>query len=169
MFQIGDYILYGSTGVCKVQDIQTIAFSKEESAEPYYILQPLNQTYTISTPAKNTKVFMRPTISKEDAIKLIDHIPDITPEAYHNRVIRELAKHYESIIDTHDCSNLIELTMSLNEKKRLSVENNRKFGNVDEQFMKRAKNLLFGEFSVALGIPTENVPNYIAERVKIAM
>lgn len=169
MFQIGEYILYGSTGVCMVQDIQMIAFSKDETAAPYYILQPLNQTYTISTPAENTKVFMRPIISKEDAIKLIDSIPEINAEAYHNRVIRELAKHYESMIETHDCGDLLHLTMSLYEKKRASLETNRKFGNVDEQFMKRAENLLFGEFSVALGIPTENVANYIAERVDIAM
>lgn len=40
----------------------------------------------------------------------------------------------------------------------------RKFGQVDARFMKRAENLLYGEFSVALGIPFDDVQGYIAGR-----
>jgi len=37
---------------------------------------------------------------------------------------------------------------------------------VDENYMKRAEELLFSEFSVALGIPKEKVSSYIGARVR---
>jgi CarD family transcriptional regulator len=36
---------------------------------------------------------------------------------------------------------------------------------VDERYMKQAERLLHGELSAALGIPFEEVPDYIAKRV----
>jgi len=37
---------------------------------------------------------------------------------------------------------------------------------VDERFMKRAEELLFGELAAALDIPPESVPGYIEARLK---
>ena len=36
---------------------------------------------------------------------------------------------------------------------------------IDERFMRRAEELLFGELAVALGIEREDVPDYIAGRL----
>ena len=40
---------------------------------------------------------------------------------------------------------------------------------VDERYMKQAERLLYGEFSVALGIPFDEVQPYIASRVDNAL
>ena len=42
------------------------------------------------------------------------------------------------------------------------------FGQVDDRFMKRAEELIFDEFSVALGIPKDEVSAYIDARVEAA-
>lgn len=42
---------------------------------------------------------------------------------------------------------------------------NRRLGMVDERFMKQAERLLYGEFSVALDLPYDEVQPYIARRV----
>lgn len=166
MYQVGDLILYGSTGVCKVADITTQELAGKDKKQLFYVLEPLYQNCTIFTPVITTKIFMRPIISKDEAERLIDMIPTIRVEAYHNRDLNQLAEHYKASLSTHDCSDLIELSMSIYAKKQFAEQQKRKFGVVDEKFMKRAEDLLFGELAAALNIPKDQVPEYIAERVE---
>lgn len=165
MYQIGELIHYGSTGVCRIMDIKTQNLPGVNKNQLYYVLKPLYQECTISSPVDNQKVFMRPIITKEEAERLIDTIPAIKAEAYHSRVIRDLTEHYEAAFASHSCKDLIELTMSIYAKKQYLEQNKRKFGAVDERFMKRAEELLFGELAAALEIKKEEVQGYIHNRV----
>lgn len=165
MFKVGDLILYGSTGVCRITDITARDLSCEDEDQLFYTLIPLYQNVTISTPVNNTRIFMRPIISKDEAERLIAMIPTIRAEAYHSQILQELTEHYEKSLKTYDCTELIELTMSIYAKKQYVEHQKRKFGAVDERFMKRAEGLLFGELAAALDIPKESVPDYIVGRI----
>lgn len=166
MYKIGDLIIYSNTGVCKLKDIIKPNFDNISKDELYYVLKPLYQDGTIYTPVNNTKIFMRPIISEEEAEQLIDMIPSIQAEAYHNHSIQQLSEHYQLMMKSHNCEDLIELIMSIYNKKQYLSGQKRKFGQVDQTFMKRAEELLYGEFSVALNIPKEEVQEYIASKVE---
>lgn len=168
MYQIGDLIVYGNTGVCRVEAVETPRHRPGEEERQYYPLRPLYQDGTIRIPV-DTKVFMRPVISREEAEKLIDAIPGMNAEVYHERNFTQLAAHYQEALGSHECSDLIELVMSIYAKKQDAESKKRKFGQVDARFMKRAESLLYGEFSVALGIPFDDVQGYIASRVSGAI
>ena len=164
MFEVGDIIVYGSNGVCRVKSIAPSKDQKEKG-RLYYELSPVYRDCTIFTPADNQKVFMRPVISREDAEALIDEIPSICAEVYHNRVLRQLAEHYEEVIRSHDCRELVRMLMSLFNKRKELESQKRKFGLVDERYMKRAEELLHGELAIALGMGIDEVQPYIKERV----
>lgn len=166
MYQVGDWIFYGNTGACKVTDVSERKLPGMEKEMLYYTLQPLDDSCSISTPA-NGKIFTRPLITREEAEALIDAIPDIDAEAYHNPVLRQLSEHYEKSLNTHDCLSLIKMTMSIHAKKEAAVSQKKKLGAVDEKFMKRAEDLLFGELSVALGIRKAEVADYISRRLAV--
>ena len=104
-------------------------------------------------------------ISAEEANRLIDQIPTMEGKAFHSRSSQELSAHYEEAMRTHSCADLIRLTMSIHTKKRDLASQKKKFGRVDEHFMKRAEDSLNGEFAIALGIPREEVPGYISRRI----
>lgn len=165
MYHIGELIFYGGTGVCRITDITKMGFLDVAGEELYYTLKPLHQECVIRSPVNNTKVFMRPVITKDEAERLIDMIPSIKAEPYHNKVTNQLIVHYKETIKTYNCADLLELTMSIYAKKQEIEEQKRKFGVVDERFMKQAEELLFSELSVALGISKDEVPIYIASRV----
>jgi CarD family transcriptional regulator len=84
---------------------------------------------------------------------------------YHNSVLRELEEHYNVYLKSHDCGDLIRLTMSIYAKKKDMERQHRKFGAVDERFMKRAEELLYGEMAVALCMEKSKVGDYISARV----
>lgn len=163
MYQSGDMIIYGNTGVCEVLEITTPDYEKDKS-KLYYVLKPRYQDGVILTPV-DTKVYMRPILSKEDVDALIEKIPTIEAQPYHNKAIRELEEHYNTYLKSHDCEALLELAMSIYSKKCDLLSQHRKFGAVDERFMKRAEDLLDGEFAVALGIEKSEVRAYISAHV----
>ena len=169
MYQTGELILYGGTGVCRVTDIIAKKFSRTEPEKLYYVLAPLYQTGTITTPVENSKVFTRPVISREEAISLIDSIPGIEAEAYHNQNLQQLENHYKAELESHDCRDLLRLTMSTYQKKKEREAAKLKFGAVDRRYMERAEDLLFGELAVALQIERDSVPAFIEDRLNITM
>jgi len=164
MFEIGELIVYGSAGVCEVIGIGTPPLSGVEKGRDYYFLRPHSREGVIYAPV-DTKVFMRTVISREEALALIEQIPEIHVEAYNAMNVRQLTEHYEEAISSHSCLDLLRLTMSIHLKKQFAEQNRRRIGLVDERYMKRAENLLFGEFAVALGIPFDQVPGYIQQHI----
>ncbi|NDL68333.1 CarD family transcriptional regulator [Anaerotalea alkaliphila] len=165
MYQIGDLIVYDTTGVCHVTDIRKHDLLGTGQERLYYVLKPLFQECVISTPVDNTKVFMRPVISRDEAERLIDSIPSIHVKPYESPVLRELTTHYDAFLKAHDCAALVELTMSIFTKKQTATSQNKKLGAVDEKYLKRGEDLLFGELSAALQIEKDRVPEYIEARV----
>ena len=169
MYQAGDLILYGGTGVCKVQQVVSKRMRLTEPEQQYYVLEPLYQAGTIMTPVGNDKVFMRPVISREEALELIDSIPQIEAVPYHNQNLQQLENHYRTQMQSHDCRTLLQLTMSAYRKKEERERARQKFGAVDRRYLERAENLLFGELAVALGITRESVQPFIESRLQRAI
>ena len=78
MFKPGEYIHYGSSGLCRVEEITKLNVSGADKDRLYYRLSPMEgQGGVIYTPVDNQKVQMRRVLSTEEAKQLIDSIPDI--------------------------------------------------------------------------------------------
>ena len=168
MFQPGELLVYGATGVCRVEEITAPDFTRADRGRQYYLLRPLYQDGVIYAPVDSGKVPIRPVISREEAEALIDRIPSVRAEACHAPTMQALAQHYQSAVRSHDCRQLLELTMSIYLKQRQAEAQKRRLGMVDERYMKQAERLLYGELAAALDIPYEEVQPYIARRVEEA-
>ena len=169
MYGIGDLIVYGRTGVCRVEEIHEEEARGAEGGETprqYYTLRPLYQKCSIRTPVTGGKVYSRPIISRAEAKRLIERMPEVDAEPYHNRNLNQLREHYRERLERFDCEALISLMKSLHLKKKEAETQKRKFGAVDERFMREAEDLLYGEFAAALDIDRDKVENYIAKSLK---
>lgn len=160
MYQIDDLIIYGSQGVCKVEAVGIPDIPGVDKEKIYYTLSPLYQNGKIFTPI-DTSVFMRPIITYAEAQQLISLIPSIKENVYNNKNQRLMKDHYQEYMQTHDCSDLIKVIKNIYTKKVITMDQGKKLGQIDEHFMKQAEDLLYGEFSVVLGIPVDNVKSYI--------
>ena len=167
MYDVGAKIVYGSTGVCTITDITDGSNVGGEAGRSYYVIEPMSGGCMIFAPV-DSKVYMRPVVKKEEAERLIESIPGIKSEAYFAKSVQQLGSHYDEVIKTHDCESIIRLLMSIHEKKRYVLERKQKFGQLDERFMKKAEDLLFSEFSVALDLPRDKVEEYVLGKVNEA-
>lgn len=165
MYETGDLIMYGNEGVCKVEAIGMPDIPALGKKRLYYTLLPQYQDGKIFTPV-DTKIFMRHVITKEKAEKLIADIPSVKAEIYENNNMRFLSEHYQAFFDSHECSDLLKLVRDVYLKESEAKEQGKKLGQVDEKYMRRAEELLHGELAVALGIPKEEVKDYITKSVE---
>jgi CarD family transcriptional regulator len=164
MYQIGQLVIYGGNGVCRVTGYEAPPYPHADKTQKYYRLEPLYQDGVIYTPV-NTRVFIRPVISRIEAEKLIDMIPTIHAKAHFDGSVTQLSTYYESFFKSHNCEDLVHLVMSIYAKKQYVESTRKKFGQMDEKFMKRAEFLLNSELAVALNIPKDDVYDYISSRV----
>jgi len=166
MFQPGDIIVYGNTGVCKVVELSRPDLPGVDQKKDYYLLSPLFQDGKIYSPVDNTKVFMRPVISRQQAEELIDMIPHIQAKKKTICGNQQLSEQYQEYFKNHNCADLLELIMSIYAKKQQQLCNRHKIGQIDERYMRKAEELLYGELAVALEITPKEVPAYIANHIK---
>jgi CarD family transcriptional regulator len=166
MFKVDDLIVYGGTGVCKVEKISQVDFVDDDSL--YYVMRPLYKNGTIYAPVDGNRVYMRKVMSREEALQLIDRMPGVSSKVFKSNSIQQLSKYYQSVIDTHDMLALVGLTKSLYRKDKDATKQNRHLGQIDRKYKKRAEDLLFGELAVALEIPRDDVTDFISTRVEKA-
>ena len=164
MYEIGDLIVYAGEGVCRVEEIGVPPMTGINKQRQYYTLKPLYRAGMVYAPV-DTQVFMRPVITREDAEALIDRIPEIEPEVYENSNLRFLNEYYQAQLQNYNCEGLIKLIRSTYAKREVMIGRGKKLGLVDERYMKRAQDMLHGEFAVALGIERNEVPGYIESKL----
>lgn len=167
-FNVGEMVVYGVTGVCEVQEICMKVISAGEGGKMFYVLKPLYQEGTITVPCE-TKIFMRPVISEDEARKIVEAMPSIDVEPYHDRNFNQLAAYYDKALSSPECMSVAELAISLYKKKACAERDKKKLGQVDLRYMKRVDNLLCGELSVALSMTKSEVENQIIENIKAAI
>ena len=163
MFKVNDYIMYGTTGVCKVIEIKKEKFLGKEERE-YYVLEPVYSKNTvIKIPVDNTTIRMRELLSKEAIEELINIVPNADTTWIEDDRIRN--EQFKSMLKSGDCEELITLirTIYLGKKTKKSI--GKKLYKGDDEIMQAAEKLLKEELAFILDIAPEEVPNYIKEQV----
>lgn len=164
MFEAGALVVYGSDGVCRVEKVGPLEMQGAQKGVDYYTLSPLYHGGTIFTPV-DTKVLMRPVMTREEAEALIAHIPEIQGETCLSHNPRLLHEHYQLSLKSGDCVELVKLIRTIYAKGREAEGKGRHLGQVDERSRKQAMDMLHGELAVALGIPVDQVEEYISRTI----
>ncbi len=162
MFQVGDFMVYSSTGVCQVEALCRPNLTGQDKNDLYYQLKPLYQDGVIYVPIENSKVAIRPLIPYEEAEELYSLIPSLHVEIYRAPTTQALTQYYQMAIHSHDCRKLAEMVLSIHAKRQQAEAQNRRLGLVDERYLKQAERLLCGELSIVLHKDYEEMQSYIA-------
>ncbi len=160
MFAIGDKIVYGEHGVCTVTKIAPVEVSGAVKGRMYYHLTPLIGSGIYFAPV-DSGAFMRPVMGRSEAEALIDAMPGIEPAICNDNRFNHVDAFYKELFRRHSCEALVSIVKGLNTR---NAERKTKSSRA-EATMKRAKDMLHGELSVALGIDIADVEGYILSRI----
>lgn len=160
MFSVGDKIIYGENGVCTVESIGPLAMSGAPKDKLYYYLSPLIGSGTYFTPV-DSSAFMRPVMSRDEAEALINSMPGIQPAICNDNRFNHVDAFYKELFKQHSCEALVSIVKGL--RSRMAEKKTK--SSRAEATMKRAKDILHGELSVALDMDIKDVEGYIISRL----
>lgn len=165
MYKTGDMILYNNEGVCRVESISKLDVTDIDGDKLYYNLCPVYGRGSIYVPV-DTVLFMRPVIQNDEVQRLISLIPflEVCPTAAQGK--KMLEEQYKQYFQSHVCIDLIRLLKLIYRKEVLATEERKKLGAIDERYKKKAEELLYGEFSIALEIPRQEVKSCIEKKIR---
>lgn len=160
MFEKGDFILYGTVGVCEVNEISKTDFSNSDKL--YYYLTPKFETNrTICIPVDTDKVMMRDIMTREEAENFVLLWPDVKCKQYASD--RERPQIYKQILQSGSCLELASMIKEISKMELTRKGNGRILTIREKDGAKAARKLLFGELGAALDIFPEAVPDYIRD------
>lgn len=165
MFSKNDYIVYGTTGVCKIIDIVKKNFNKNLERE-YYVLKPAYDTNsTIYAPVDNKTVSIRKIMTINEVYSLINTMPHT--EIIWIEDINLRKEKYTKILKSGDNKQLVKLIRTLYlEKEKKKVEGKKLYVN-DEKIMTDAEKLLHEEFALVLDIKVDEVLPFLLGKLEV--
>ena len=160
MLSRGDAVVYKCRGLYKVEDIGTLDFSFVDNSKQYYTLQSVEDAGDRAyVPAEDETNIRRP-VSRDEALALIRRIPQIEVLQVKNEKLRE-QEYKDCIADFCPESWVKVLKTTYNRtKSRGSITS------LDRKYQMLLEHALYSEFAFALGIPTGEMQEFIAEHAE---
>ena len=165
MFDKGEYIIYGNSGVCQVEDVTTMNMEGVPRDRLYYVLVPASQKGgKIFTPVDNEKTLMRRILTHEEATSLIDGIPEIEELWITSEKLRE--NKYKECMRSGDCREWVRIIKTLYLRRQERSAQGKKVTATDEKYLHMAEDYLYSELEIPLKIPKSQMEQYILERIR---
>ncbi len=165
MFEVGDYIIYGINGVCRVEAIGNLDVKGIPKDRMFYTLVPIySKGSKLFTPTDNEKVIMRRVMNMEEAQALIDDIRNIETIWIADEKKREMI--YKEALKKCDGREWVKIIKTVYLKKKLRISEGKKGIVSDEKYLRMAEDNLYGELAIPLGMDRAQVEQYITDRVE---
>lgn len=164
MFQAGDVIVCETHGVCRVEKVGPLSSAVADRDRLYYTLKPLYERGSVVfTPVDNEKMVIRPVISREEALRLIDGIRDA--EALGIEDERKREENYKTALKSCRAEELVKMIKTINARKRSRAARGKKATDADSRYVKLAEDYLYGELAISLDLERDQVKAFIRERI----
>ena len=160
MFEIGELMVYGTSGVCRVKDIGPSPFNKDD-AGLYYVLEPVNDSsnFVIYSPVDNQNVVMRRLLTAEKVRGILDALAEIelieVPAEKRRRDV------YRDTLQTADPWEYMRLIKTVIHRREEFRRTRRRLPDVDNDSEHTARKCIYDEFSTVLGVCREEINDLI--------
>ena len=164
MFSVGDMVVYGGQGVCKITTVEKKKIAGE--MKEYFVLKPVyDERNTIFVPLDNEALFSRlhKILTVDEAKKLIRDIPEEASIWVEKETERKEC--YKKIISGGDRGDISRMVKTLRDRRETLKDSGKKLHSADERFLKEGVRLLCDEMAVVLSIEPKQVLELIRESI----
>ena len=162
MLNVGDCVIYGSHGLCKVRDILVPAFLEKGNEKQYYMMvSAVDAGSVIYVPVEGAEDKVRDVMSADDAEELICEIEDVDeldlPDG------KKAEPEITGIIKRNIADEMMSLVKSLHKIKAMREAEGKKFAALNEKYLNMAEKLLYTEMAFSLKTEKETIKNRVIE------
>jgi CarD family transcriptional regulator len=164
MYEIGDYIVKATDGVCRVEDITHLDMAGVDKNKEYYVLIPVyDQAGKIYASCEVINGNTRRVMSEEEAWDLIHKIPNIEIQWVDNDKQRQ--EKYKRVVKQCDPESLVEVIKMTYMRKHKRMAQGKKNTAVDEHYFHVAEEHLYSELGFALHKEKDEISTLIKETI----
>ena len=165
MFQINDYVFYGSGGICRIQDIQTAPLENMPADRQYYVMQSIHdRNGVLYVPVDSDQVFLRRLLSRAEAEELIGRIPTI--DAIEESNAKQLRARYADAMHTHQPVEWIRVIKTVHLRIATRTARTQRISETERTLADTAKRYLHAELALALDLPEAGMEAYLCSRLE---
>ena len=166
MFQIGDYVMYKTDGVCKVDQITTMEdFHQNKQKKLYYVLVPIKDSgIKIYSAVDNTQIPRRLAMTEKEAREMVDSMTEIPVLKIENEKYREDC--YKKALKSGDCKEWIRIVKTIYLRRQGRLAEGKKSTAIDDYYLNAAEQLVLAELSFSMGMTADEIQKYIEQRTK---
>lgn len=164
MFQIGEIVIYGTSGACRINAVEKRELG--DCVQECYVLKPVyDNSLTIRVPRNNEMLMakMHPVITKDEVMDLIHEMPET--ENCYDADMNARKLFYSDTLKSGDHHSLLKMIKSIYCYKKERMANGKRLSGFDENAMREAENMLYTEFALALDIQPNQVVSFIQNEV----
>ena len=155
MFHVGDYIVYGSNGICRVEEITHPDIAGIDEDKLYYVLVPEKTRDSRFCPTDNSRVVLRSVITADEAAALMEEVKEIEPLQVESERMRDDS--YKKAMKSCDLRQCVKVIKALLIRKEERESHGKKVTVTDERYMKLAEEGLYSELSLVMGKDREEI------------
>lgn len=167
MCQLGDKVIHVNGGVFVVEEIKIMNYGygdvKYICLKPYFI-DTVNKTLTIYVPYDKKDELIRPIMSKQDALQVIEKIKNIQPIWYQESKVRK--EKFAELLNSHDIDNICVIVKSLYTKQLELQENNKSLNLMDYDYLRKLKKGIEEELAISLNVPIDEIGDIITKCIE---
>lgn len=165
MFRVGEKVLDPSNRIFEVERIEDKDFGF--GAEAYFVLKPFyrydfNDGYRAYVPVEKSDHMLRPILNKEEAMQLIDNIPQI--EIYTNCSPRERKMRLAKCATCGDRKEMLKAIKTLVCYRDQRQKEKKPFSDYDKRLLETMSSLLFLEVTLVLNISMQSLFHIIHDK-----
>ncbi|MBE6810673.1 MAG: hypothetical protein E7521_06420 [Ruminococcaceae bacterium] len=160
LFKIGDTVVYGAQGICKIDCIETKQIGRQK--QDYYVLKPIfNQNTSVFVPVDNEVLTAKMLSALTKA-----QINDLAKKVTNIEIIKandenQKREFYKSILSSGNREQLISLIKTVRLERDTRREAGKKLNISDEQTLRKAETLLYNEIAFVCGVEPDEAKNII--------
>lgn len=165
MYQVGEKVVYGAYGVCKVVDQEERVIDRKRAT--YLVLEPVGQSsskYLVPTHNAAAMAKLRHMLSRDELEAMMASEEVLADGWIQDENQRKQT--YRELIGSGDRVRLMQMVRTLYRHRKAQAEAGKKCHLCDENFLRDAEKLLVGEFSIVLNMEPEQVKQYIRNKLK---
>lgn len=165
MFEIGEWVIYGVHGVCRVTGVEKQLVNRKRTE--YLVLEPLSRNESkfylpTANPAAMGK--LRSVLSAEEMEALLS-----SEKVHRDCWIQEenqRKQHYRDLIGSGDRVSLLQMIWSLYRYQEAQSAAGRKLHQCDDNFLRDAEKLFTSEIALVMDMTPEEAIAYLRNQLK---
>ena len=158
MFQVGDAVSYGTSGVCTIAEKKRLRLAGQMCE--CFVLRPVyDGTMKICVPCNSQVLLdrMRPLPSKEELLALLQEpVPEHNPDPEVRRAC------YRETLQNGDRHALLRMIRDIYTERRRRHAVGKQLSGYEDAALREAQQILHSEFAYTMGIDPREVPEFIA-------